>query len=51
MFVLKEHFVFGIILHHPPFDLAQKDGRNLGNASRTNHCESLNIMMFDKEHK
>jgi hypothetical protein len=29
MFVLKECLVFGILLHHSPFDHAQKDGSNL----------------------
>jgi hypothetical protein len=29
MFVLKECLVFGILLHHPPFDPAQKDGNSL----------------------
>jgi len=29
MCIRKECLVFGILLHHPPFDPAQKNGSNL----------------------
>jgi len=50
MFVLKECFVFGSLLHHPPFYPAQKDGRNLAVQVKHYH-EGLNIIIFDEEHK
>jgi hypothetical protein len=38
-------------LHYLPFDPIQKDGSNQGNVSGTNHCEGLDIIMFNEEHK
>jgi len=51
MFVLKECLIFGIVLHHPPFDPCPKGWKQAGCASGTDLHEVLNIIIFDEEHE